>query len=1028
MQEAPRYRLGPRQAARHRAVGTTAARVVFAVPATVDPTVLRDVLGRIVARHESLRTRVVQPAGFAVPLQEVHDELDGIEPFRVEAGPAGERLVVLELPSMLLDEASVPTLAAELAWGIAGAGPEPAEEPLAAVDFTEWEHDLAEDAEAVLARRFWAERPDEELASPRLPFEHQPAEADPGGAAAGSIVTVPVGGRAGLDDESWLTLFAAAIGQLTGEADVTVAVHVDGRHLPEAVGAVGRLGQALPVRLAAAPAVTVSEALDHTRRALNDLRRFEDLAAISRPATAPVPRLAFRAGPPQVPSDAAPVRVIEQDGLADASTVRLVVAGDDVVLEVDQRRWDASHAERLARSLWTAAAAWPRARDLGDLLVPDEVDRRQVVEDFNRPLPPVPTETVVAAWRRAGDAAPDAPAVQTADAALTHAELRARSHQVARALTAAGVAPGAAVGLCLDRTTDLVAALAGILTAGAAYVPLHPEHPPARLAQQLAQAGATVLLTDSAHLERLADLGVAPITMDGDAVNGQPTTDPGDASSLAAVAYVLSTSGSTGTPKSVAVTHTNLAAYTVGAVAWLGLDAAGPDAGARWHFASVTSVTTDLGNTAIFPALATGGCLHLVDAQVAQDPAAYAAEVGRHPVDVLKITPSHLDALVRSEGAAVLPGRHLVCGGEALSWDLVERVGALAACRISNHYGPTETTVGACTFDVGAEGAATLGAAAPATVPIGRPLPGARAYVLDAALRPLPVGAVGELWIGGAGVAQGYLGLPEETAARFVADTVAEGGADGGRMYRTGDLARFLPSGALEFLGRADQQVKIRGHRVELAEVEAALGQHPAVRQLVVAARPDPSGSLRLVAYVAASGAAPSDDEWRAFAADRLPDHMVPSLFVGIDVVPLTPSGKVDRRALPEPDESNVSTGVPFVAPRTDLERQLAEIWAEVLGRTQVGVDDDFFRLGGHSLLATQVVARVRHVLGRPLALHSLFLAPTVAQLAVVVDGLSGEGATEADADADAGLDALLEELDGLSDDELERLLAGDEG
>jgi acyl-coenzyme A synthetase/AMP-(fatty) acid ligase/acyl carrier protein len=403
---------------------------------------------------------------------------------------------------------------------------------------------------------------------------------------------------------------------------------------------------------------------------------------------------------------------------------------------------------------------------------------------------------------------------------------------------------------------------------------------------------------------------------------------------------------------------------------------ADPDADA-FRFGVVSAISTDLGNTCVFPALASGGSIQLISPEVAMDGGRFADEITNRSVDVLKITPSHLRALLASSnGGSVLPRKWLVLGGETASWELLEEIARRGSCRVLNHYGPTETTVGSCTFDV----AADVREWGPATVPVGRPIANTRVYVLDRRLQPVPVGTAGELCIGGAGVSRGYVGQPQQTAEVFVPDPFsAETDA---RIYRTGDRARFLADGNLEFLGRIDSQVKIRGYRVEPSEIEHALARHPAVRQAAVVARDDAHGDLRLAAYLVATPQ-PNAEELQSFLKETLPDFMIPSTFVALDALPFTASGKVDRHALPDP--ATVQTQSPeYVPPRSPLEEALADIWAEVLGVDRVGVTDDFFALGGHSLLATQVIARVRSEYAE-IPLHSIFTAPTVERLAEVI-------------------------------------------
>ena len=553
----------------------------------------------------------------------------------------------------------------------------------------------------------------------------------------------------------------------------------------------------------------------------------------------------------------------------------------------------------------------------------------------------------------------------------------------------------------------MIVGLLGILKAGGAYLPLNFEHPPARLAHQLRETGATVIVAQEALLAQLPEFDGEIVCLDRDreSLDGEPATAPDVTVAPENLAYVIYTSGSTGTPKGVGVTHGNLANY---------VDAIGRRLGADQEplaFGMVTAISTDLGNTAVFPPLCLGGTLVVVSPAASADGAAAAAFLQAHPIDVLKITPSHLNALlVGADAAEVLPRRWLVVGGEALSWDLVARVRELGECRLINHYGPTETTVGSCTFAIEGEPQTATG-----TVPIGTPLANTACYVLDERGRCLPEGVAGELYIAGAGVARGYVGRQDLTDERFLADPFADG-----RMYATGDLVRRLPDGALEFLGRRDDQIKIRGFRVEPAEVEAALRAHESVAESAVVAIPDARGEQRLAAYVVTSRAVASDD-LRSHLADLVPEFMIPASFVVLDSLPRTASGKVDRLALPAPEEvSDASPSTAYVAPRTPVEEAVAAIWADVLGLERVGVEDDFFALGGHSLLATQIVAQVRSDFSINLPLHALFSSPTVATLSRQIVGLIGES-------PDADTERLLAELEGLSNEEVARLLATDE-
>jgi amino acid adenylation domain-containing protein len=492
------------------------------------------------------------------------------------------------------------------------------------------------------------------------------------------------------------------------------------------------------------------------------------------------------------------------------------------------------------------------------------------------------------------------------------------------------------------------------------------------------------------HLEREAGLLAA-----------EPQSNPDVAVNSEDIAYVIYTSGSTGTPKGVAVRHRNLVNYTQFMLKRLEID--GP-----LQFATISTISADLGNTCIFPSLFSGGCLHLIRHDVALAPTLFSDYLSRHAIDVLKIAPSHLQALLSDDNREqMLPRKYLVLGGEALSRQLLDSILFTSpSCKILNHYGPTETTVGSLTFDASEHELSEVAR----TAPIGRPIANTQIYILDKHSQLCPIGVAGELYIGGAGVAAGYLNDPEQTAARFLPDPFSTNS----RVYRTGDLARYLPDGNVEFLGRVDLQVKVRGYRIELGEIEAALTAHPFVRQAVALLRHD-NGRERLVAYVISSKLRPGNTtELTEFLKQRLPDYMMPAPILVLRGFPTTPNGKVDRAALPVPEEVQGVNRV-VIAPQSFVEIELAKIWTSLLKIDELSVHDDFFDLGGHSLLATQVVSRVRKTFAKEIPLRSIFDAPTVAKLAVVIGETSGADAVDLQMELDA--------IESLSDEEAERLL-----
>ncbi|MGV9316592.1 amino acid adenylation domain-containing protein [Streptomyces sp. NPDC003691] len=654
--------------------------------------------------------------------------------------------------------------------------------------------------------------------------------------------------------------------------------------------------------------------------------------------------------------------------------------------------WDAATVARLAghwQRILAGAAADPDA-PVGTLPMLEPGERRRVLYEWNDSGGAVPSAATLAdAVAVQAARTPDTTALVHSGRTLDYAALDGRANRLAQLLRAAGAGPDALVGVCLDQGVEQAVALLAVLKSGAAYVPLDPEQPAERLGHMLTDSAPVVLITTTAHRSLLAgaDSATGSSVLLLDELAGElaaaPDTAPEGGVGPDDLAYVIYTSGSTGKPKGVAVQHRQVLTYLAGVRQRFA--EAGLADGAR--YALLQSLAFDFGMTTLYLSLTTGGTLHLLAPRTpGPELAAYLAG---ERIDCVKLTPSHLAALMAEvdDPAELLPRSLLILGGEASGWEWSRELAATAArtgCRVVNHYGPTEATVGATTLLVDPERPAEG-----PTTPIGRPLPGARVYLLDAYGEPVPPGVTGELWIGGDRLARGYLGLPELTAERFRPDPFADGERADARMYRTGDLARHRPDGTIEFLGRGDDQVKIRGYRVELGEVEAHLVQLPGVAQAVAAAR-GPAGEQVLVGYlVPADGAAPPPvAELRALLSRRLPDYLVPSRFAVLPELPRQAHGKVDRRALPEPGAPGPGEGAEYVAPRTPAEEAVAAVWAELLGLERVGAHDDFFDLGGHSLLAMRMVAALRRVLGAEakITLMDVFQERTVAALAALAE------------------------------------------
>ncbi|MFD5799521.1 amino acid adenylation domain-containing protein, partial [Streptomyces diastatochromogenes] len=561
---------------------------------------------------------------------------------------------------------------------------------------------------------------------------------------------------------------------------------------------------------------------------------------------------------------------------------------------------------------------------------------------------------------------PDAIAVVSEGTELSYAELDARANRLARYLTGRGVGPESVVAVALDRGADLVVALLAVMRAGGAYLPVDPEYPAERVAYTIGDAGAALMLTSGGPGDRPAGLGVAVVALDDPAtirelaqLDADVPSAGGRAGSLPEhPAYLIYTSGSTGRPKGVAVSHGALAAHLSGVGERVPL-AAGD------RLVAVTTVSFDIAALELFLPLVSGASVVVASREVARDPAALTELVLASGATVVQGVPSLWRALLEVGGWPT--GVRALVGGEALPPELAQRFTELGIDAV-NLYGPTEATVWATSAEV------TAG-----PVSVGRPFADVRAYVLDAWMQPAPVGVAGELYLAGAQLARGYAGRPGLTAERFVASPYGPGV----RMYRTGDLARWTSDGRLECLGRADDQVKVRGFRIEPGEIEAVLADQDSVTQAVVVVREDRPGDQRLVAYVVPAGDAGEKAEelaqaLRLAAQDQLPAYMVPAAVVVLDALPLTANGKLNRKALPAP-EYTAGAGR---APANRQEELLCRAFAEVLGLESVGVDDDFFALGGHSLLATRLISQIRALLQVDVSLRALYRTPTVAGLA----------------------------------------------
>jgi amino acid adenylation domain-containing protein/FkbM family methyltransferase len=1231
-------------------------------------------------------------------------------------------LLLLSTPALCADAATFKNLLYELGNSYAAFlhHEHALDEPAQYVDLSEWQNELLESEETEDGRAYWRTRDLSALLTLQLPFTGKRAEQF-GSVPAVLSTRLPVDVGAQIEAfvrkhtttaaVFFLACWQTLLWRLSGQPEIIVAAGYDGRKYDEVERAFGLFARYLPVSIRLEQQFPFAALLAHTHAAWSEVSTWQEFYGWEYVGAAAHTAERFTFFPYHfdfqehiAPYAAAGVvfSLIRRSAPIDRFDMKLlcVQSGDAPLLEFhyDPALYAEADIRRLAAQFQTlveSVVAHPDAA-IRELNVLSDLERRQLAELNDTAVDFSPCTGIHRLFEEQAARVPDSVAVVFEDQQLTYAELNARANQLAHHLQALHVGPDVPVALCLKRSLEMIVGLLGVLKAGGAYIPLDPALPSERLAFMLEDSRALVLLTatsrdkqtsrqagkDTVGPESLpVSSSVVDLIADWPTISQQPTTNLESGVAAENLAYVIYTSGSTGQPKGVAVEHRQLVNYLHAIVERLELPAGA-------SFATVSTFAADLGNTAIFPALCTGGCLHVVSQARASDADALADYFQRHQIDCLKIVPSHLAALLASARPQhILPRQRLLLGGEAASWELIDRIQALApACRILNHYGPTETTVGVLTYQV----EPGLAERRSAGVPLGRPLANTRVFLLDPRGHPVPIGVPGELYIGGAGLARGYLRRPELTAERFVPTPLPSAE----RLYKTGDLARYLPDGAVEFLGRVDDQMKIRGFRVELGEIAAVLRQHPAIQEAVVLAREQESGEKRLVAYLVpderaafpvrqllrfeneglladrslyqlpndlvithlnknetdflyheifeaqtyvrhgisleegacifdvganiglftlfigqvckdatiyafepippifealrfnaalyglnvklfncglsdepqsaafayyphasvmsgrygdaaaeraiiksfvlnqhrqgngaaaplreelldemiaerltsesytsplrtisdimrehgvtqidllkidvqkseldvlagieasdwpkirqivvevhdiddrldtitallkrhgydlvvqqeaaladtvlydiyavraetnrareTNGRRPDDREaiWsspqrmiedvRRFAEQKLPEYMVPAAIVLLDALPLTANGKVDRQALPEPRPDGPDQASTFIAPRTEAERMLAEIWRQLLGLERVSVDQNFFTAGGHSLLATQLVARIRAAFQVELTLHAIFEWPMLADLAEHIQALTG--------------------------------------
>lgn len=1011
----------------------------------LDRGALRAALDFLVARHEALRSRFPAVAGRpqlcidepgSLGLVELdiagEAELQAVlarharAPFVLATGPllravlvrrsADEHLLMLVMQHIITDATSNHVLFDELVASYAAfAAGRPPALPLPEIryaDYALWQRQQRLDAGQAADLAWWRARLAGMPAALELPTDYpRPAEQQFRGAwIRRSLPSGLVRALRELAREQQCTLymvllaaFDVLLSRYSGSEDIVVGTPVEGRTERSLEQLVGLFINTLVMRTDLAGDPPFTELLQRVRtvtleaQAHQDLP-FEKLVEALRPARslsrAPLFQVMFNLiRMPEEQQQAAGIafrldRLVDQGVSSFDLTLTAGEQGEQVglIFEYATDLFAARTIGQLADSclcLLQGIVECPE-QAISRLPLLDEAGRRHLVDDFN---PPVLAASFVPVHQAvAGNAArrPDAMAVSQGGNSLRYGELEARANRLAHFLLARGLPAGARVGICLSREPSLLVAVLAVLKAGAAYVPLDPAYPPARIAAMADHADLALLLVDAKTRACFADDDTR--LLQPDALRAETdrcaASPPALRVSADDPAYLLYTSGTTGRPKAVMVTHGNLASALS---AWLELYALRPG---ESHL-QMASAAFDVFSGDWVRALGSGGRLVLCPRETLLEPSALLTLLIREKIAVAEFVPAVIRLLLAHADAQdlQLPALRLLIVGSDL-WFAAEAAALRARCapgtRVFNSYGVAEATIDSACFEVGDDMPAA------GAVPVGKPLANARLYVVDARGDIVPAGVPGELWIGGAGVARGYFGQPELGAEKFIADPFS--GVPGARLYRSGDRARWRHDGNLELLGRTDLQFKLRGFRIEPAEVEARLTEHPAIRHAVVDRRETAAGDACLVAWIVPGDAAVPVADLRLKLQASLPEHLIPNIFVTLPALPLNPNGKIDRAALPEPQWGATHSGPIPVGARTPVEEVICTLFAEVLGRRVVGVHDDFFASGGHSLLATRLVARIRDALQRELPLRVIFTTPTPAGIAAALDDARGSG------------------------------------
>ncbi|HEY9853556.1 MAG TPA: amino acid adenylation domain-containing protein [Leptolyngbyaceae cyanobacterium] len=905
------------------------------------------------------------------------------------------------------------------------------DEPLQYADIAEWQNELLNSTDTEIGREYWQKQDILNLLDLRLPLESRSPEKSEFNPKVFSLK---------IHSDWWekfsdlavendfvanflLTCWQILLWRLTDRSDLAIALHYTGRNYEELASAIGNLAKYLPLRFHLGDGDKFSQVLQQNQKIQAEAAKWQNSFAWEYVVPGKEKAIAFcpfsfefELTPNSENFSNPSFSIYKQYACLDRFKVKLVCLyqEDSLNLEIhyDASLFSAEDIAQLAEQyqiLLQSALSKPDAC-IDELEILSDRDRQKVLIEFNQTKFPTPAQCIHDLFTAQVELTPNNIAVRFTDKQLTYRELNDKANQLAHYLQKLGVGAETIVGICVERSPELLIGILGILKAGGAYLPLDPTYPPERLQFMLSDSQALFVLTQQSLVDRniLGDqkLNTTVLFLDTnwEEIDRESNANPIERATLKNLAYLIYTSGSTGKPKGTMIPHQGLVNYLNWCTQTYKVK---QGCGATVQ----SSIGFDATITSLFSPLLVGREVVLLP-EAEEIDALSSILRSQSNFSLVKITPAHLELLSQLLSGEEASGqtKAFIIGGEALLAKSVSFWRNFAPnTRLINEYGPTETVVGCCVYEVSSQ-TPEFG-----TVPIGRPIANTQLYILDRYFKPVPIGVIGELYIGGAGLARGYLNRPELTAEKFIPDPFSE--KPGNRLYKTGDLARYLPDGNIEFLGRIDHQIKLRGFRIELGEIEAVLTQHPEVKQAVVLCREDEPNDKRLVAYVVLHSHFSHSEitnELRHFLQNHLPEYMIPAAFITLDSLPLTPNGKVDRQALPAPKKLQLQN---FVAPRTPAEEVVAEIWQEVLKCDRVGVNHNFFELGGHSLLATQVISRLRQVFQIDLPLRSLFEAPTVeSTVNLIAENWGSRDVVEEIA-------RTLQELEQLPDSEFETVL-----